>query len=54
MLNVLREHLFTPDSWERVTARLEFVVDESAIIAEDDAGNRFDYAERRTADRCAS
>jgi hypothetical protein len=39
----LRYDLFTPASWERLTARIWLVPNESGMIAEDEAGNAYDY-----------
>ena len=47
LLENLRKDLFTPASWKRLTERIEFVPDESAgMIAEDDAGNAYNYGKQ--------
>jgi hypothetical protein len=44
ILDNLRDDLFTPEAWKRVTTHLEFVADESApIVAEDSDGNQYSY-----------
>ena len=44
VLNNLRNDLFTPAAWERVSAHLEFITDESAgIVAEDLEGREYSY-----------
>ena len=43
-LENLHFHLFTPASWHRLNQHIQFIQDESAgIIAEDDAGNIYNY-----------
>jgi hypothetical protein len=45
-LRDLRDHLFLPASWRRLTDALTFVADEHApIVAEDDDGNAYSYGE---------
>ncbi len=41
----LVHHILTPEGFKRVDAVVKFVIDAAAVmIAEDDAGNRYDYA----------
>ncbi len=43
-LEDLRDHLFLPESWRRLTERLEFIEDEEApIVAEDSDGHTYSY-----------
>lgn len=47
ILENLRDDLFTPEAWTRVTTHLEFVADESApIVAEDADGNQYSYGQQ--------
>jgi hypothetical protein len=44
MLEYLRG-LFKPETWQRIESKLQFVADQEAIfVAENDSGQRFDYA----------
>ena len=46
ILNNLRSDLFTPAAWERVSAHLEFITDESTpIVAEDLEGREYGSAD---------
>ena len=39
----LRDHLFSPDAYARLTSRIELVPDEASIVAEDGSGRSYDY-----------
>lgn len=42
----LRDHLFAPEDFAQISARIEFVTDEDVgLIAEDDEGRRYDYGQ---------
>jgi hypothetical protein len=48
-LRNLREDLFTPETFSKLEAKLQFVADGSEFIVEDDCGNSFSYAEQLSA-----
>ena len=45
MLRNLQEDVFTSESFNRIEEHISFVPDESPIVAEDDLGGRYSYAE---------
>jgi hypothetical protein len=46
-LENLRNDLFTAASWEQITARIQFIPDESVgMVAEDVQGNAFNFGQR--------
>lgn len=40
----LRNDLFSPEAYARLTTRLEFVADDASMVAEDDSGRSYDYS----------
>jgi len=51
-LEDLKSHLFTPESWTRLSEKLEFLADEDApIVAEDAAGSSYSYGREGFPDR---
>ena len=39
----LREHLFTPEAFAQLLAKVELIADEAPMVAEDSAGNSYSY-----------
>lgn len=45
-LEDLRENVFSPESFARLTAKLRLVPDDTAMVAEDDEGRQYSYGEK--------
>jgi hypothetical protein len=41
----LRDFLFAPDDFARITAKVALIADEAPMIAEDDSGAKYNYGE---------
>lgn len=41
----LRDHLFTPEDYAQIIARVALVEDQAGMVAEDDMGGSYDYGE---------
>jgi hypothetical protein len=39
----LRDHLFTPDDYARITSKVSLIPDDAPVIAEDDTGASYNY-----------
>ena len=39
----IRDHLFTPNDYARITSKVSLVPDEAPVIAEDDSGASYSY-----------
>ena len=37
--------LFTPEDWDSILSKVDFVSEEAPIVAEDDAGNAYSYGQ---------
>ena len=45
-LEDLQRNVFSPESFAKLTAKLDLVADEAPMIAEDDAGQRYSYGDQ--------
>ena len=41
----IRDHLFTPDDYAQILAKVALVADEAATVAEDDQGGSYSYGQ---------
>jgi hypothetical protein len=41
----IRDHLFTPDAYAQILAKVALVADEAAMVAEDDQGGSYSYGQ---------
>lgn len=54
-LENLRNDLFTPASWDRMTERIQFIPDESVgMVAEDAVGNAYSFGQPHPRKSCPS
>jgi hypothetical protein len=43
MLQNIREHLLSPESFAKLTEKVQLIADEAPVVAEDDQGNSYSY-----------
>jgi hypothetical protein len=41
----IRDHLFTPDDYARIVAKIALIADEAPMVAEDDLGGSYSYGQ---------
>ncbi|MGK7905600.1 MAG: hypothetical protein AB4040_00010 [Synechococcus sp.] len=44
-LNKIRNQLFTPEDYAKITAKLMLIADDAPMVAEDDLGGRYSYGQ---------
>ena len=44
-LSDIRDHLFTPDDYARIAAKVVLIADEAGFLAEDDLGGSYNYGQ---------
>jgi hypothetical protein len=44
-LSDIRDHLFSPELYAKLTQKVQLIADEAPMVAEDDAGNSYSYGD---------